>query len=413
MLKELAKIKVKDYGTVFILALTLVFFLVSAFLNYKAEGNEEYALLSKSFLDGKLYLYEPRLDSVLYNDHYYWHLGPFPAVALMPLTFIWKILFNQVFRQGFLYIIITFGIFTFSYWLAKKFKYSFNDSLYLAFAFCFASVYQFVAFIPWSWYFGQAITTLLLFFSIHEYFTKKRYLLIGIYLGFVLLSRYTAVFCVLFYLAIIQENKNDIKSAGKKLFKLCTPILIAGLLLMWYNYERFENPLNSGYADSNNWLYSEEERYEQINYGLFQLRNIPTNFFYYFLNGVQPIRQDIKSLMGTTYMLKTPYVTVSYPGTSLFVVAPIFLYVFKNKFKSSISKKALIPVLVITFILLTYYWPGWRQIGPRYTLDFAPFLYLILLEAFENRKLTKLAKYVIVISSLYDYFFFLHIFNLY
>ena len=113
---------------------------------------------------------------------------------------------------------------------------------------------------------------------------------------------------------------------------------------------------------------------------------------------------NLKSFVGNLHILKPPYVKVNYPGVSFFTVSPIFIYIFGIKKLSKILKMLLVPIIIITFILLTYYWTGWLQVGPRYLLDLLPFLFIFLLASFTDGRLPKLAKYVIPASALFNFY---------
>jgi hypothetical protein len=397
-----------------LLYLVSFFFLSAAIINLRMHGEQQFSYQAESFLHGKLFLMEKPgtwYDSVFYKGHFYWPLGFFPSLLLIPFSFLFVKFADLFFYQGYLQIFLSLAIFYLCYLLAKKIRYKTEDAVLLAFAFCFASVYHLAAFIPWSWYFANTVTVLFLFLTILEYYNKRRYWLIGTFMSFALMTRFTAsIGVIFFYLGILTEN-DTIKKKLINSVNLTVPIVLGGIILLTLNRLRFDSFFNNGYMLVNNVLMSESERYELLNYGLFQIRNIPTNLYYYFIKGLEPVLVNFKSLAGNTYVLKFPYVKVSYPGTSFFVISPIFLYIFKTAYKIKEVKNAIIASLCVLFVLLTYFWPGWRQTGPRYMLDFLPFVYLILLYSFKGNELSRLAKSVIVISSVFNLYLLLTIFS--
>lgn len=390
-------IEIKKISNFLIYLPILFFLLISLLLNFQIKGEQQFSFLAQSFLQGKLYFIEQPgswLDTAYYNNHYYWPLAPFPALLLIPFVFLFN-LFHLSFYQGYLQFFITLGVFFLCFKITRKFNYSQNDSLLLSFAFCFASIYQLIALVPWSWYFVQAITVLLLFLIFFEYLSKKRYWLIGILFGLIFMSRFTAGLGVIFFILEILFNKNyPSKHKIQSLAWLFIPIIFSGLLLLGYNYLRFNNVFNNGYTMSNN-----ESKWERLNFGLFKLKNIPTNFYYYFIKTVDPVLLNYRSLLGQTYILKPPYIQVNFPGAGFFFISPIFLYILKIKLKEKNVRLALVPMAIILFSLLSYYWPGWRQVGPRYLLDLLPFAYLLLLYSFKEFKLPILAKIIIFFSA--------------
>jgi hypothetical protein len=70
---------------------------------------------------------------------------------------------------------------------------------------------QMTAFASSAWYFVQAITVILLFLALYEYFTKRRYVVIGLLYAAVFASRFTAGLTIIFFLlALLKEKKPSI-----------------------------------------------------------------------------------------------------------------------------------------------------------------------------------------------------------
>jgi len=254
--------------------------------------------------------------------------------------------------------------------------------------------------ISWSWYFSHTIAVFFTLLALYEFKTTKRYFLIGLYMGLVFLTRYTAGFTTLFFILTLLLDK-DIRKQDKirRMSLLLIPILFSGMVLLALNYARFGDFFNNGYMLVNNVLLTEDQRFELLNYGLFQIRNIPTNLYYYFIKSLDPVLVDHFSYFGNTYILEAPYIKVSSPGTSFFIASPVFLYLFVKRKLSKEVRVALIPIALTLLTLLAYFYPGWRQVGPRYTIDFLPLLMLVLFESFENRKLPNFARGLILLSA--------------
>lgn len=390
---------------VYLYYIIIFFFLFSFFGNIYFTTEQQYVYLAQAFLHGQLHFSQlPGTwdDVVFFQGRYYWHMGPFPAILLIPFILLFNS-FSLFFYQGYLQFFLTLGIFLLCFVIARKSSYSCRDSLFLAFGFCFASVYQFIAVVSWVWYFAQAVCVFFLFLAISEYLTRRRYFLIGVFLGFVFATRFTAGLGITFFIfSVLMSRSMHWEKKVKQLAFLCLPVVFMLGMLVFYNYARFGNPFENGFLLSNNSFLSVTDRYEQLHYGLFKLRNIPTNVYYYFIKGLDPVVVQQKTLWGNTYVLQSPYVTVRYPGTSFFIVSPLFFYLFKARFKERIVKLCLVPIIVILSFLLTYYWTGWRQVGPRYFLDFLPFAYIVLLHSFKRFRLSGFAKGVIIVSAFFD-----------
>jgi len=147
--------------------LFLWFFLlmVVAYVLSSIVLNQQFSLLADSFLKGKLYFSTPpdnKIDLVLKDGKFFWHLSPFPAVLLMPFAFITS-LFGTIFPQNLAHLALVIGTYFLIFKIALDYKFSLKAAYYMAFGFCFASVYLYVAFTPESWYFSHAVAVFFLF----------------------------------------------------------------------------------------------------------------------------------------------------------------------------------------------------------------------------------------------------------
>jgi len=398
-----------DYGLVAGCTLAILLCL-AVFINLIPTRYQQFSYLSLGFGKGQLFFtnqipFIDLLDSALVHGHYYWAEGPLPSVILVPFTALAEH-FGTFFYQGYLQALLTIGVAWCCYWLARRFRYSIGDAAWLALAFCFASVYHFIAFVSWSWYYAQAVTVFLSFLGLVEYFGRRRYWLIGLLLAATMMSRVTAALGVLFYLGDIMTTVT--LTWRKKLrasLSLLLPLFIGGLLLLGYNYVRFQNPLENGYRLVNNFYWSmPDQRYELDHRGLFQLANIPTNFYYYFIKTLDPVVLNYPARNNEHYLLQAPYLKVGYPGVGFFVVAPIFLYLFRRRYRERQDKLLLATCGLTLLALLTYYTTGWFQSGPRYLLDLLPYAFVLLLGAWPEHKLTNFSRGLIVASALFNVF---------
>lgn len=382
------------------------FFLSGLMINMAANGEYQYYNLADSFLHGQLHLNKiigGCLDCIKVGDKFYWPLGPFPAIVLAPLS----LLINDKIIQAIANFLFTVLNLILLKKIAKRFNYEASDSWWLAMAFIFGSVYFIVAMLSWSCYFAQTITVFFLLLSIYEYLNKRRLWLIGLYFAFIFALRFTAGIGMLFFvLYVLTEKDVCFYRKCKRLGVLLFPCVISGCLLLYYNQLRFSNVWDNGYLAANQHLLTNDQRWEQINYGLFKIKNIPTNIYYYFLKGLEPITREKQTMHGNTYILKPPFIKTVYPSISYFIISPIFLFIFKGKIRQKVVLIAAITSIAILVPLLSYYWLGWRQLGPRYMLDLQPFLFLILLSSFEPQKLKFGHKLLIILSIFLNFYLF-------
>jgi hypothetical protein len=244
-------LKTSPYREIILFAIPIVILLTVMVTGFVYEGSQQFSELAQAFLHGHLNFLRPiggvGQDPVLYHGRIYWGEGPFPALLLMPCVGLFN-LFHIFFYQGYLKWILILGIFYFIFKLARKLSYTIEDSLILILGFALGSVFIGVMSISSSWFFAQVLTTFLLFWGLYEFFTHKRWWLIGIICGLVLITRATAAPIFIFFgLEFWQSiGKNPRKLA--KIAQLCLPVAGAVILLGVYNFIRFHNPLNGGYT---------------------------------------------------------------------------------------------------------------------------------------------------------------------
>ncbi len=167
-----------------------------------------------------------------------------------------------------------------------------------------------------------------------------------------------------------------------------TLVVLAGLA--WFNYARFGDALNSGYALqilSPHAFPAGVAPVWQLN-----LQNFARNAYYYFLRLPE---------------WRSGRLFVDPLGISLFLVMPIFLWLAAERRPSKEWLTALGVSGAMLLVLLSLPYSGYAQIGPRYVNDFMPLLYLMLSLSFAKRGLGSWPKAVIVGSAALNFVFFL------
>jgi hypothetical protein len=393
-----------------ILAFVVYFFVVvlSANLCLVSVVPSHFSYLASSFLQGKPYFQKMPgswVDATPYNGNYYWPAGPFSAVLLLPFVYLSN-LFNLFFHQGFLQPFLVFGVFFLCYKIAQKLKYRKNDSLFLAFLFCFSTVFVNVALWPEAWGFSQVVTTLLLFLAIFSYLNKHSYLFIGIFIGLIVVTRITAAISLVFFLLAIVGGKSKLGSKLKSSALLLMPVLVFLILAGFYNFIRFGSFVEQGYSKQ---ILTHPSLEKARDYGMINLVHLPGNLYYFLLSGPLPIFKD-----NLSHVLKFPFVKANPWGMSIFITSPIFFYLFFLSYKDKLSKILITTIIIIAVPIFLYYGIGARQMGYRYSLDFLPFLYLLLIRNYKSKfkELNNIFKLIVLSSSVINFYLFLTAFSL-
>ncbi|HEY5267721.1 MAG TPA: hypothetical protein VII94_01140 [Candidatus Saccharimonadales bacterium] len=377
----------------------LLFVIIFSFV---VGSSQQFSYLAQAFVHGHLNFLSSiggkGQDPVLYHGRIYWDDGPFPAVVLMPFVAFFN-LFHIFFNQDYLQWALVIGILFFIYKLAKILSYSAEDSLLLALGFAIGSVFIGVAVIAASWYFAQIVTTFLLFWSIYEFYTHKRWWLIGTICGLIFLTRATADPIIIFFaLELLSDYKQRI-SKLKNLAVLFLPVLMAVIIQGTYNFVRFHNPLNGGFEYQ---LISRDSA-EARSMGIFSFKHIPTNLYSMLFRGPVPVIKD-----STSWSLKFPYMENNSYGMSIFFTSPYLLYIFTNKWSSfdKHAKNLIISTLITGLFVLSYYGIGIEQFGYRYMLDFMPELFLLFMIMYKksHKRITFGMKALIIGSGILNFY---------
>ncbi len=395
----------KKYFTLEYLIIYLLLFanlMIALCANITKISEQHFSLLAASFLRGKFYFLDklPAFgDTILHNGLYFWPLGPFPAVLLMPGQFIFK-MFGHFFYQGYLNIFLGILIFILIYRISRRLGYSEINSLYLGYGFCLSSVLLGTLLQPSSWYFAQTVAVFLLTLAIYEYWHKKRYLLLGWLMGLVLLTRLTAGFGIIFFILDIFFSSGNTRAKIKNFLQLLSPVAAMIMLLCLYNYFRFGNFLEQGY----NLQILGSAALANRGYGLFSIAHIPGNLFYSLINLPLPVFKD-----ALAKVLAWPYLKADPWGMSMFLTSPYLFYLFFLKYKDKLSKFLWITVICVALPIYLYYGIGYRQFGYRYALDFMPWLFLLLIKNYKEQigDLSVFFKAVIIVSSITNLFLFI------
>lgn len=373
-------------------------------LSFSLEGSQQFSLLAQSFLYGQLnfrqWIGGLGQDPVLYHGKIYWDEGPLPAILITPFMAVFEA-FHYFFWQGYLTWLLILGVAFFVFRLARKIGFSKEDSLFLMFGFCLGSVFIGVSSVSSSWFFAQVLTTLLLFAGLYEYFRgSRRWWLLGIICGLLLMTRGTAAVLLLFFLLELWRGKVVIKGHKlKKLAELCLPVIAAGAFLGLYNFLRFHNPLNGGYMYQ--LLYP--SAIASRDYGLFSLAHIPAGLYSALLRAPTPVLVNSGS-----WTLKFPFIKNNIYGMSIFITSPYLLALFFNKW-SSFDRRArhlLLTAVVCALFVFAFFGLGMIQLGSRYTLDFLPELFvLFMLVYFKNhRRLSTGMKFTLIASGVLNFY---------
>lgn len=363
-------------------------------------GEQQFVLLAHSLLQGKFFLGPVTIssDASYYQGLAYWPQGVFPALVLLPFVFA----LPDVVSQGHIQFLLNLLNGYLLYAIAQKITNNRTTSLWLCFAYLFATAYLVVGLFPWSWWYAQIVATTLLLLMLYEYFHARRWLLIGVYIACATATRIDLLLVVLFPLVLIISNKQKVNEKVAALCLLLSPIFfgLAGIGL--YNLVRFGSVTEFGYTYHIPSIATAGKMLKE--HGTWSLFYVPTNFYYLFLSGLQGVY-----VPGTKYLMY-PFIKPDAWGMSIVLTSPILLWCMRTNRKEQVVKASLITAFCIFIFLLGYFGVGGRQYGFRYALDFQPFLFVLLCFSFQKAMSWKV-KALIIASFIFNFFLFPSIFT--
>lgn len=358
----------------------------------------QFALLSQSFIHGKTDLPYYVYDAAIFNGKIFWPLGPFPAIVLTPILFLWRnIPLDSV--QGYTHAFFAIAVIFIVAKMMKTIGFMRQDPWWLALAFVGGLSFLEVSLIPYSWHFAHTIAVFVELAALWLWM-RKRTLLCGIAFSILLLTRVTAWITILVPLCVIlfDARQETMGKTMRRLALLLFPTVIAVFLLLIYNNTRFGNPFEQGYQ-------FQHLAYIGLaimrSYGIMDIVHIPGNLYYLFFGMPEPIFRD-----NISHVLSFPYFYGNNWGTSIFLTTPYLIVLFLGNYHERI-KKILLGACVATLIpILFYYGIGGTQFGYRYSLDFFPVLFILFALVLKDRTptISRGMKLLIAASFLFNFF---------
>ncbi|MEK9146619.1 MAG: hypothetical protein AAB639_00300 [Patescibacteria group bacterium] len=384
--------------------LIFLFAVFSGFIIYRAAWfgiDKHFSLLADSFLKGDLFLSPMNLPDGDYADYFgkqYLFFGPLPSIILMPAVMIFGKNFPQM-TLSIASLVVTFGAI---FLLISRFKFNLSDTFWLTNFFVFGTVLYFVGLINVSAYVVQAVGVAFIVLSLFEYFSLRRWFVIGLIVAAAGATRISLFAMAIFYLLEIWRLRNQI-DARRSLLLLMVPILFSLLVLGIYNLRRFGSVFDTGYSRNVSVL---NKGYPNLLEGVTSIKHIPANLYLLLAAPPDPVKKD-----KLQFVMEFPYLRANGQGMAIWFTSPLFIYLlFARRQPYTISAISGIVALAIPSLL--YFGLGISQFGYRYSLDFIPLLFLILLSAFQ-KGLPTFAKVLITVGIFFNLFYMSSLWNSY
>lgn len=325
------------------------------------------------------------------RTRYFVSFPPFPAVVMLPLVMIWNYHLNDVL----LTVVLAALNLTLMFLLLETLRArgwsarSRRDNVLLALLFAFGTVHYFSAVRGEVWF-----TALILGVTLHTGYVwaaldTRRPLVAGALLAAAMATRTPLAFGAVFFGLQLCFPGGSFKNSSlshklKQGTLFALPLVAVGVALMLYNQARFESPFEFGHR-----YLLEGTRASIRDHGLFS---------WHFLN------QNLSAAITNMPRLSNvpPFFQITRHGLGIFVVTPFFLYLLwpeRTGWDRTARFRHLvlwISVACVAVPALLYQNTGWEQFGYRFSLDWTP--YMMVLLAMGRRKLTRGALVVLALS---------------
>lgn len=331
------------------------------------SGFRQYTYLANAFLHGKFSVddlpsYYP--DKVVLGGHTYAALTPMPALLAMPVVAVLGTSFDEI---ALAYPFTLANILLLLLLLRRlRVDRGLRKPL-LALFFC-GTVYLPVLANGRSWLLAHIVATTFLLLAVDEVLSRRRSILIGVWLGAAFLSRSTTLFSLPFFVLMLLPSGDLQPRAWIRLgARLLAGLAVPVCFYLYYNYARFGNPFESGYVLS---IAGTPALADALKLGLFSVAHLPKNLYALLLAGPQAFPSFAAPALQFPFIYPSPW------GLSIFLTTPAFVYAFAADRRERLVRAAWVACGCILVPLLLYFGNGWAQFGYRYALDLYPFLFL-------------------------------------
>lgn len=331
-----------------------------------------YNYLADAFLHGSLSLVEPPPhvhDLSEYQGRFYLYWGPLPAIVLMPVVALvgphWP---DHIFSIA-LGVLASALVYRLLEVTQSLHQLSASKRFLLTLTFAFGSPVVHLASSGTVWFVGQLVSVVLMLSSLVLFLdtsgSRWRTAEAALCMALACAARPSVTGGVVWLCAAIAfkfTGRSSGHEAGRGQRAAVALALCAGvaILLGAYNFARFGSPLETGISFHRA---GTEFQSDIAQHGLFALFYAPRNLFYHYL--AYPF------LFGGDHRM----------GASLFLMTPLYIGAFfafgvRDHRRLVLSMVGTIVLIALPSLLVCG--TGYVQVGPRYTLDYAPFLLILV-----------------------------------
>lgn len=347
-------------------------FIVAAIAAHgRSTPYNNYTLFASAVLHGRLWIDWPGsyIDAVLWNGHRYIVNDPLPGLLMIPLVLLFGMQANQTFLA-----LVLCGIGVGAAWeLGERLGVPRKTNAWLCVFFLGGTGLLWASMLGDVWFIAQTSCVCFMTLALVELSGKNRAWLVALYYIAAILSRFTVVmaFPVIVYLiftgglrAEAVNWRERFRPTLEQLAQVCIPAL---LIYVWYNLARWGVPWDSGHT-----IFFHEDPIGSAAGEPFSLHSLPYQLWSFFVQAPD-------------FNASFPWIRPTMSGVALTWCEPALLLAFFARGARRVIIACWIAVFLAAGPNLLYYVNGFAQYGMRHSLDFMPFLYVLMIFALRAR----------------------------
>jgi 4-amino-4-deoxy-L-arabinose transferase-like glycosyltransferase len=343
---------------------------IPGILNFYSNNgvNNPYLLFAESLMHGNLTLppMSDHGDMIFYQGQYYLPYPPFPSLLLLPFVAIFG---EHHVNTVLIALLMTCLNLYLMYRIFAKLQIRQNYIAWLIGGFFLGTGYWYALFTSHHVYaFAHITSCMCQLLVLNELLGKRRWWLVGAFIGCSFLTRQFTIFYIILALGFMWylHKKNIEKIRTKDVLSLLGSFNLFILIYLIYNYLRFGNPLDTGYAHII-FITVLKERVDQ--YGVFSPRYFLFNLYSFLFKGFN-IEFQGPGLLNIKDM--------DLWGTSLLSASPFVIASLKAEWPKTLKVFSWITIGCILLGTLFYHNNGFHQVNTmRFSLDFLPLLFVL------------------------------------
>lgn len=323
--------------------------------------------LAAEFLQGRIEFDEAFYKDIAhYQGHFFSPFPPFPALFLIPFVAVFGVNLLTMLLTPLLGALTGVALFR----LLKALNIRDDIAAWTTGGFLFGTVFWLVIRFSFDTYFAHVLATLLVFLALEAAAAHRSGAWVGLAMGAAFLCRQLTVLALPFaWLLMLRPGEPLLSRRFIKAVLASVPALALALgVYLYYNWIRFGNPLDCGYAyiPEYSWYLTRLDKW-----GVQSLAYVPSNFVRLFLQGFVIEFNDPDLMIPD----------ISRAGTSLTFASPFLFFAFRNRFRErpllDWAAWGGIGLCALAVMMNKNTMGGWQINGMRYTLDFLPVLVVL------------------------------------